>query len=387
METGSWDWGYDRGVVFPDYALFHRTLPRLMAEEDPGRRLPNPVRSCSPDGLHPNANEVGDQHPWSVGFQNTDFRDYRKMICRFPNEGGTLGPTSLPTMLACLPKDQRYVQSFAWQVNDNSLDSWGEPSYPDLMITQWLGKDIRKMSIEEFTYWGGLLQGEALREYCENFRRRMFDTSAAIFWMLNDCWPATRKLDDHRLLPAAHAGLCGRPSCHATPACDRGRGEKRDRRVRCERDAPRVERPGALRTLQSGGWTTAGPDSARDPAAQCLHARIASFKKREWKNPSVSAAFALLVPDDAVMARNRLFLPFFKDLKWAAPKLRVRREKGKAIFQSDTFVWGVCLDLDGKQPVPDNFFDVSPGIPHVIPWKGSRPPECVKFVGNLIRKK
>jgi len=191
MEWGAWAWGYDRGVVYPDHALFHLTIPRLLAEEDPGRYY-QPSSPYSPDGLFPNADEAGDQHPWSVGMQNTDFRDYRKMMCRFPNEGGTLGPTSLPTMLACLPKDQRYVQSFAWQIHDNSVDSWGEPSYPDQMLTQWLGKDIRKLSIEEFTYWGGLLQGEALREYCENFRRRMFDTSSAIFWMYNDCWPATR---------------------------------------------------------------------------------------------------------------------------------------------------------------------------------------------------
>jgi hypothetical protein len=113
--------------------------------------------------------------------------------------------------------------------------------------------------------------------------------------------------------------------------------------------------------------------------------RIASFKKREWKDPSTCAAFAMLVEDDVIVARNRLFLSFSKDLKWAAPHLTVRREKGKAIFKSDTFVWGVCLDLDGKELMPDNFFDVYPGIPHVIPWKGSQQPK-VRFVGNLIGK-
>ena len=111
--------------------------------------------------------------------------------------------------------------------------------------------------------------------------------------------------------------------------------------------------------------------------------RIASFKKREWRDPAGSAAFAILLQGDVVVARNRLFLPFFKDLKWAAPRLRVAREKGKATFKSDTFVWGVCLDLDGRQLMPDNFFDVYPGIPHVIPWKSTRKPK-VRFVGNLI---
>ena len=122
---------------------------------------------------------------------NTDFRDYRKMICRFPNEGGFLGPASLPTMKACLVPGQEHVQSFAWQVHDNSVDSWFEPSAPDQTLMQWLGKDPRGMTIEEFTYWSGLLHGEALREYCDNFHRRMFDSSSAIFWMYNDCWPTS----------------------------------------------------------------------------------------------------------------------------------------------------------------------------------------------------
>ncbi|MFZ4396460.1 MAG: hypothetical protein ACOYOU_12625, partial [Kiritimatiellia bacterium] len=71
-------------------------------------------------------------------------------------------------------------------------------------------------------------------------------------------------------------------------------------------------------------------------------------------------------------------------LKWARPQLKVRVSAGKAIFTSDTFVWGVCLELDGRQPMPDNFFDVYPGIPHVIPWKSRRKPQ-VRFVGNLSK--
>jgi len=382
MEWGAWAWGYDRGVVYPDHALFHLTIPRLLAEEDPGRYY-QPSSPYSPDGLFPNADEAGDQHPWSVGMQNTDFRDYRKMMCRFPNEGGTLGPTSLPTMLACLPKDQRYVQSFAWQIHDNSVDSWGEPSYPDQMLTQWLGKDIRKLSIEEFTYWGGLLQGEALREYCENFRRRMFDTSSAVFWMYNDCWPATRSwtIVDYylRRTPAFAAVRRALQPLHVIVA------EVEDDIVVFgvnERSKPWSG------TLRYGLFNLAGglPMDQSLPAdlPPNTSTRIASFKKREWKRPASSAAFAMLMEGDAVAARNRLLLPFFKDLKWAPPELKVRLDAGKAIFTSRTFVWGVCLDLDGRKPMSDNFFDVYPGIPHVIPWRGLRKPD-VHFVGNLAR--
>jgi beta-mannosidase len=380
LEWGAWAWGYDRGVVHPDHALFHLTIPRLLSEEDPGRFY-QPSSPYSPDGLFPNADEAGDQHPWTIGMQNTDFREYRKMICRFPNEGGILGPTSLPTMLACLPNDQRQVQSFAWQVHDNSIDSQGEPSYPDQMIAQWLGKDVRKMSIEEFTYWGGLVQSEGLREYCENFRRRMFDSASAIFWMYNDCWPATRSwtIVDYyqRRTPAFAAVRRALQPLHVVVA------EEGDEIVVFGVNEHAQAWQG---TLRYGLFNLAGglPLDRTLPVTIPPNAstRLAAFKKSAWKKPMASAAFALLGNSDGVVARNRLFLPLFKELKWAKPQLKVRVNRGEAIFTSSTFVWGVCLDLDGSTLMPDNFFDVYPGIPHVIPWKRRRKPQ-VRFVGNL----
>jgi hypothetical protein len=37
-------------------------------------------------------------------------------------------------------------------------------------------------------------------------------------------------------------------------------------------------------------------------------------------------------------------------------------------LQSDAFCWGVCLDEDGDRPVPDNCFDLLPGIPYTLLW-------------------
>jgi beta-mannosidase len=210
IEWGDWDWDYGRtGVIMPDHAFFHITLPRLVAREDPTRYY-QPSSPFSPDRMPPNSDHAGDQHPWSIGFFANDFRKYREMTCRFASEGGILGPTSLLTMRACLPEPaQQTVLSFAWQVHDNSVATWTEPSAPDEMIRQWVGKEPRELSIEQFAYWAGLVQGEGLREYVENFRRRMFDSGAAIFWMFNDCWPATRSwttVDYHlRRTPAFHA--------------------------------------------------------------------------------------------------------------------------------------------------------------------------------------
>ena len=204
------DWRVsEQGVVRPDYGFFHLTLRQIVHAEYPGCYY-QPSSPYSPDGtLSPNSDDIGDQHPWSIGFDNVDFHGYRPMVCRFPNEGGFLGPTSLPTVLSCLPDGQQHVGSFAWQFHDNAVDSWWEPSSVDTIMREWLGRDVRGMSVEEFVYWGGLIQGEALREYIEAFRHKMFSSACACFWMFNDCWPAVRSwtIIDYNLrrTPAFHA--------------------------------------------------------------------------------------------------------------------------------------------------------------------------------------
>ncbi len=380
MEQGSWDWGYDRGVVLPDHAFFHITLPRLLSAEDPSRYY-QPSSPYSPDGLPPTQDDVGDQHPWSIGFANADFRDYRKMICRFPNEGGFLAPTSLPTVLACLPEGQRHVGSFAWQVHDNSVDSWGEPSYTHKIMTTWLGRHIKTFKLDDLVYWGGLLQGEALREYCDNFRRRMFDSGGAAFWMYNDCWPATRSwtIVDYYL--------------RRTPSFEPVRRAMAPVSVVVAEEGSEIvvfginEAQEAVKASLRYGVFNIGGGFPIDRTVSAVLApnastRLASFPKSEWRKRDASAAFAMLVQGSRLLARNRLFLPFFKDLKWKPARVRAAVRNGRALFESATFAWGVCIDLGGEKALSDNFFDLYPGVPYSIPWKSKQAPRILK-VGNL----
>lgn len=383
MEWGAWDWGFTNGgAIYPDYALFHLTLPRLLKDEDP-TRFYWPSSPYSLDGEHPNADHTGDQHPWSVGFANLDFRDYRKMSCRFPNEGGFLGPTSLPTMLACLPDGHRHVQSFAWQIHDNSVDSWGHPSYPDGILPLWTGLDTRKLSIPEYTYWGGLIQGEALGEYIRNFRRRMFDSAAAVFWMFNDCWPATRSwtIVDYYL--------------RRTPSFHPVRRAMEPVTVVVVEEGANIVVFGINDTdkpvrgdLRYGIFTLDG-DYPLDRTEQVIlqpntASPLATFRRSLWKNPRTQLAFAQLTDEQGRVARHRLVLPLFKELHWPPARVTVRIARGKATFSSPTFVWGVCLDLDGERTLPDNFFDLFPGIPYSMPWPYRTPPRIL-HTGNLHR--
>ncbi len=385
-EWHTYRWDDGDGVMYPDYALYHHVLPRIVREEDPGRYY-QPSSPYSPDGSFPNDDAMGDQHPWSVGFENTDFRGYRDLACRFPNEGGILGPTSLPAMEACLPEGQAHVLSYAWQQHDNSVDSWFPHSAPDQQIRDWTGLDPREMSVEEFVYYGGLIQGEGLREYIDNFRRRMFDSASAIFWMYNDCWPATRSwtIIDYYL--------------NRTPSFYPVRRAFQPVSVVVTREEGRVSVYGINETdrpwrgeLQFGLFTLAGEylTDVRQSAVvpENVSVRLAEFECQQWDEAGAvnAVAFARLLQGDETTARNRLILPRYAELNWQQPNVEVRRDGDFAVFVSDSFAWGVCIDLRGDRPLSDNFFDLWPGMEHRIAWPKVEALPPVLHIGNRINR-
>ena len=66
MEEGNYHWGFEKGVAHPDYVLFHMVLPIILKEED-GTRYYQPTSPYSPDLESPRRDDMGDQHPWTVG--------------------------------------------------------------------------------------------------------------------------------------------------------------------------------------------------------------------------------------------------------------------------------------------------------------------------------
>jgi beta-mannosidase len=305
------------------------------------------------------------------------------MICRFPNEGGILGPTALPTVKACLEPRTAKPGSFAWEVHDNGVSSLGDRRHPDLMLQQWLGHSLTSMSIEDYVYWGGVVQGEGLSEYVRNFRRRMFHSASAIFWMYNDCWPAVRSwtIVDYYL--------------RRTPAFHPVRRAFAPLAVVVTREGAKVRIYGVNEGASWSGMVRCGlmALSGRYPLdktqAVTLPANastpIAEFDAALWDKLGIEThiAFALLHADGKEIARDRLFLPLFKEMKWPKATVIVRQSDGKAIFQSHTFAWRVCLDLDGEKSLPDNFFDVYPGIPTVLDWPKRLGKPKILRIGNL----
>ena len=130
----------------------------------------------------------------------------------------------------------------------------------------------------------------------------------------------------------------------------------------------------------AGGWPLDERAQVSLPANSST--ALASFPRSRWSDPRSSLACAMLEQGGRLLARNRLVLPFFKELAWTAASPTVSLANGQAIFQSSTFTWGVCLDLEGDARLGDNFFDLYPGVPYSVPWSGAQPPRILR-IGNL----
>lgn len=390
IEWGDWDWGYDRSYrTHPHYALFHHDLPAIAAVEDPSTAywISSPY---SPHFRHPNDPTVGDQHPWKVSIQGEepwDFWMYRGFVDRFPNEGGVLGVTSPATLSQFLPESEAYVGSPTWDHHDNPMGclgrSQGELGRAYQIVRRWLGLDPFEMEMEDYAFASALLQAEGLSEYICNYRRRMFSSASAIFWMYNDSWPVTHgwTIVDYYLRRKLAYHPVRRAFSPVTVVVAEDAGVVS---VYGVNDQP-VPWAGELRW---GLFTLAGERPVDETEPVMIEpnssTRLGQVPREEWERLGLtrSGAFAVLLADGQPVAQHRLFVERFKDLEFRQPRITTRLQEGRLTLVSDAFAWGVCLDVDGEAEIADNCFDLVPGIEYVLPWADEQVEAEIERLGN-----
>lgn len=343
---------------YPDAQIYHWYIPRWLHQEGDAHYY-QPSSPYSFDFSDCNSDIVGDQHPWVVGFDDRDYFKYRNLESRFANEGGMLGPTSLPNMMKCFSPGQEYIHSFDWEHHDNSVSHWVGGS-ADLMLKERLGMNTENMSVADYTYYGGFCQGEGISEYIFNFRRRMFDSSAAIFWMFNDCWPATRSwtiVDYLRnrtpsFYPVKRAF---EPVIVDIVKTDDGYDVYGVNEYLHDVDA----------CIEFGGFSPDGEYKTEKQKVKLLAGAsnvIATIKEL----PDNFIPYAQLYADDKLICRRRYIDKPYNELGLTKCDIKIEKRDGKAIYTADKFVIGVCIDLDGDKSMGDNFFDLYPGKPYEV---------------------
>jgi len=390
IEWGDWGWGYDLAApTHPHYAIFHHEIPRILQEEDPSK-LHWVSSPWSPDYRIPNDPTVGDQHPWNISLGaagGADWWEYRNYVDRFPNEGGVLGASSPATLRHFLPENEQHLLSLSWDHHDNHFamrdSAPGQLGHAYQTVQLWCGRDPLAMTLDDYAFVSGLLQAEGLYEYISNYRRRMFSSSSAIFWMYNDSWPVTHgwTIVDYYLRKKLSYHPVRRAFQPVTVVVAEEEGIITIYGVN---DTPRDWNG----TVRYGVFTLAGELPIDFTAGVTLAANastpLATFPRAEWENIGLqqSGAFAVLLQDNELIAQHRLFLTRFKELEFAEPHVTLKVADGMCTLCADAFVWGVCLDVDGERPLADNCFDLLPGIPYQLPWPAELGTPEILRMGN-----
>lgn len=369
-----------------DNVLYEELFPDLLASEDPDKYY-QPTSPYSRNVHDYNDETTGDQHPWSVGFHDKDSRKYETMLCRFANEGGILGPTSLHNMKKCLLPGEGYG-SFSWQVHDN-MEAFAAPgTSPDSDLLFWTGLCPSELSLQEYVYTGGFIQGEGLKRYIENFRRRKFNSSGAVFWMYNDCWPAVRSwtIVDHSLnrTPSYHS--VKRSFAPVVPV------------VSVENDMINVFAASDLMTdwngqLRWGAFTVSGKYLIKE-TIECSVAANSSV--RIISSECAAIGFPRRVDGEAVLiyaeiydnngkllSRTRYTSLKFNELGLPSVSVRMTRIPNGLRLESDGYAMGVCVDLSGSRELSDNFFDIYPGQKYEISCPPDFTPEMTMCINDL----
>ncbi len=92
--------------------------------------------------------------------------------------------------------------------------------------------------------------------------------------------------------------------------------------------------------------------------------------------------YGTLERDGQAIRQNRLLLARYRDIRWPNPKIDIVRQGNHAVLFSDVFAWGVCIDPTGETDLPDDLFDLLPGVPWSFLWPERRPLPTVARTAN-----
>ncbi len=173
-------------MSWTDYSkLFDTLLPEVVRRLDPDRDY-WPCSPHSPQGDRRDFNNPrwGDAHLWSVWHGRQPFEWYRTANHRFVSEFGFQSFPHPLTIASFTEPAERHITSFVMEHHQRS--NIGNPAIMGYLL-DW----FRLPTDFEMTLWlSQILQGVAMKYAVEQWRRNVPRTMGALYWQLNDTWPA-----------------------------------------------------------------------------------------------------------------------------------------------------------------------------------------------------
>ncbi|WEG13376.1 beta galactosidase jelly roll domain-containing protein [Pullulanibacillus sp. KACC 23026] len=213
------DWLYEAlyssgEITDPFYGekIYHELMPELLEELDPTRLY---WPSSPYGGNDHNSREQGDTHNWQVWHGNIEprtfgepqqvdysvegvsFKKFKQDTTAFASEFGMHASSNLFTLKSNIPEDQFY-----WGSEELAYRNKDVHHPKGILLME--GYTGIPENLDQYLKFSMLTQAEGLKFGIEHYRRNKSQTSGALIWQLNDCWPGTSwSLIDYYQLPKA----------------------------------------------------------------------------------------------------------------------------------------------------------------------------------------
>lgn len=168
-----------------DYLLLYEDiLPKICAEYTPDTFYWPSSPSTHGGFDDPRCEDRGDTHYWQVWHGGVPFEDYRSHYFRYCSEFGFEAFPMMKTLKTfALPEDMA--------LDSEVMHSHQKCASGNEKILAYV-KDYYRIpeDFAHFVYLSQILQADAIRYGVEHFRRFRGRCMGALYWQLNDCWPA-----------------------------------------------------------------------------------------------------------------------------------------------------------------------------------------------------
>ncbi|MFZ9386689.1 MAG: beta-mannosidase [Chitinophagaceae bacterium] len=347
----------DSARLWLDYQkIFHILIPGILRELDPDRAYwPS---SPSLGWGREEAYRQGDVHYWGVWWGREPVEKYNEKVGRFNSEYGMQGFPDMKTIRAFAGPGE--LDSSMAVMKTHQKHPFGYAN-----IKQYIDNKFRvPKTFEDLVYVSQLMQADAMRTAIEAHRRNKPYNMGTLFWQWNDCWPVVswsavdyfgrkKALYYETRRSFAPELLCIKPGkgpeLEWVFVTDQSRVT--DLVIEAEAYDFRGQRMSPL--LRYGPFTAEGgqPLTSRHPAQ--------FNQKHEWEN--VFWVFRALSRGTELARTVYFFNPPVK-LNLPRPQIRWDIVNGQFLeLSSDTFAYGVFVDLPDGTEARDNFFHLIPG--------------------------
>lgn len=372
-----------------DYeSIFHGILPAAVAELDgvtaywpSSQWRSNLEDSDAAPATYPAGEKRGDTHYWDVWHARQPVKDYERWRFRFVSEFGMQSYCSPETQATfCPPGDGNILGAVMENHQKNRAGNQ--------IILDYVSRRYRfPRTQDDLVYLSQLNQAHCIQTGVNHYRRLMPHCMGALYWQLNDCWPAAtwssieftgRWRALHHLARRFYAPIVASAEVlgdETTIIGNYRRSDVRGVRLHLVSDRPepvrgtlhwtlfhldgRVLLDGSRRVLarprESRAWKTL-------PLERLLarHGRDRVVLRFAWRGEDGS------VSEDSVFVAP----PRFLELRPGRVRVRVAMAGPRAArltFTSAVFQHRFCFDLHGvEHRAADNYFELFPGEPRSI---------------------